>query len=1616
MGASQVETSPSEVEEEFKYDADPTISTVGSLPKKKLWLLALTTLISVASSQTHPEKLVILPIGDAISMTIANYPSGGPTTLPGGTACCTAGFSAAKYMLVGAWFKVSCSSSVAIPVMKGDSNQQRYSDLGELEAVVQADYHGSQFRTAPCNTWLGVAFRYLVPTNGILGSTPEAVQYIGPFKDYNPAQAYYIKLEPTVSSGQFVWPTDPAVTIYNQFYYLDYTGQKQYPPTGSSECTQVVNFCTNGVMSAFLQIMSGPINPIPLVNLNLYKYFTNTFYYESNQISGADVLNYINYKGMRMWHDKTYTFPNLISFPNMNGASMTRPCIDVKIALNNGKFSRRDKRIKYHFYIKKGNFKVLEDFKLEFKYWWDDSKVEFSTSLDNIKSKNEWDLSLSTDTNVSQTPTVHFKFCQFPTGLTAYYQIIFGTKAQICTYNPLGHWGQFTDVSNGAVNGYTGGPLDFRIDFENDHDNSYGFYVSSIKVHEGGMFGSMADVKSPATASNLCLESSYTLDPGYSALSYYCLVCASNTVNLNGVCTSFNSPPAGVTFPATSVSSVPEDTTRIATCNSAGYFYNIVSYNCIAKSTCPGDYYFGYGSTHCSPPLAQACGLFSSWNSGTSSCVCNTPNCASCSTATCNQCQPNFYLKIAGSVVSCVSIISTGFGFDTSSGSLQIIRPCAVWGCQDCTYNYLNCYLCSAPVAPNVCTALTTPCPVSCATCKPSNPTQCWTCKAGFLLYPSSSTCAACTAPGFYQTATECLPCNAACATCSGPTNKECITCNAGVYLQLDNGCAPCAIGQTFFIDPANSKCTPCYSGFLTCTSSTQSGGTSCIAGYTFVPGSPPTCTSGCGPSQYLISAPATCGPCMSSCSTCSTGTTCKTCAITSPFYQPWNSTCVVSCVGKTYQVSPTECGLCHSSCGTCTGPLANQCTSCLTNEYLLLTIVTGTTGTCTPCLDPTFTISTMYCQLCAAPCLACSGPTASQCVTCLSTYTLRGPAGGVCVNCDISGSQFINPADDMCYDCDSSKCATCSGSATNCVLCATGLFKYPDGSCGPCTETGYYQYNDGVPRCAQCNIACLECSTTSVNCAVCDTANQYFKIQGTNTCAACDLSNSFIQGTECIRCSQNCMTCSGTSVNCTTCPPKKFLYTNNNTCGDCNNEFGLFKDLLTNKIQPLCTACLPICASCSNTLLCDSCIPGQYLYSNKTCSVCTAQNEAITGTSCVNCDITCLSCKGSSKNDCLSCTFDRYLSTQGECLKRSIITLDSRTFSADILQGSAAFNINIEPAVADLSADTEIEVFAEKEDVVFKAVNNSATSLGSTAGLNKVSGYSVDSIRTSGKYLHVKIKATQTIKDATLVVRFKKIPTIQKLNDKNSIYTGKTITISPVNVIITAMDGALAAASAPVSTAMTTMTTFIFLISIPQAFILMKVFQTIDFYVYVDCDYPSNFSKFLEIISKNIMDYVPNFLQELADEEGTPIYPRFSQFGQNVHVFQNLGPLFTVVCGLVAIKIILFGLSWIFKSNKRFRSKLLSHCRMECQFGCRSLVGDTRSLPHGHLALDRDPHHVPRHGEQLGTQSSLPRHSVCVVARDGSHLPLPSDGLHHQPSDQSLPKLRYPGDQRHER
>ena len=98
-----------------------------------------------------------------------------------------------------------------------------------------------------------------------------------------------------------------------------------------------------------------------------------------------------------------------------------------------------------------------------------------------------------------------------------------------------------------------------------------------------------------------------------------------------------------------------------------------------------------------------------------------------------------------------------------------------------------------------------------------------------------------------------------------------------------------------------------------------------------------------------------------------------------------------------------------------------------------------------------------------------------------------------------------------------------------------------------------------------------------------------------------------------------------------------------------------------------------------------------------------------------------------------------------------------------------------------------------------------------------------------------------------------------------------------------------------------------------------MKLLQALDFYIYIECEYPSNFAKFLDMITNSVFDYMPNFFTPLIDDQGTPLYERFAEYGMQVHMFSNLGQIFSVVILVSAIKLVLYLISKVWNRGKTF-------------------------------------------------------------------------------------------------
>lgn len=106
----------------------------------------------------------------------------------------------------------------------------------------------------------------------------------------------------------------------------------------------------------------------------------------------------------------------------------------------------------------------------------------------------------------------------------------------------------------------------------------------------------------------------------------------------------------------------------------------------------------------------------------------------------------------------------------------------------------------------------------------------------------------------------------------------------------------------------------------------------------------------------------------------------------------------------------------------------------------------------------------------------------------------------------------------------------------------------------------------------------------------------------------------------------------------------------------------------------------------------------------------------------------------------------------------------------------------------------------------------------------SKVEGWSYKSSYFSDQKLIFKIDGKLTIKQVTMVVRFPKRRWLVSPSDNLTIFEPDYLLISNMSIIVSDLEGAFESAGTPTTAALSFLQAAIMLVSIPQAFVLMKV------------------------------------------------------------------------------------------------------------------------------------------------------------------------------------------------
>lgn len=486
------------------------------------------------------------------------------------------------------------------------------------------------------------------------------------------------------------------------------------------------------------------------------------------------------------------------------------------------------------------------------------------------------------------------------------------------------------------------------------------------------------------------------------------------------------------------------------------------------------------------------------FDSGAVNCSTCSSTCLTCTNASaCTSCDATKFRNLTGTLCTCINGYYELYNSD-------LTRTCAKCNpeCLTCATSPASCTSCDAKknrvtgVGPNgISTCLCQPGYYSTAdgSCVQSNCVAdpfCSQCQTGLKLCIQclsslnrviklpESICVC--ADGYYANSNNtCVPCPSGCAICTSATN-----CTACVALAVPTGTGSCNCpGTTYFATTDGARyCNACGSYCQTCVDAVTC--TTCLPSYTKTADNKCICGA-----RSFIDSSQNCSPCANGCQNCSSASVCNSCV--SPLVLQ-GTTCQVSC-NNGFTVAGSACVGCPTGCLQCTQNL--QCYYCADGYYIYSG---GCYSVCPAGTVGDKTGGNWNCVPCNSPCKTCINHP-SFCTSCLNGmgYLQTSAVQQSCVlNC-VDGT-YVSAG--VCQVCDF-RCATCVGSATNCVSCPANQVLYNGGCWATCPAISFAQ--DGIN--ATCSDSCPA---------------GYYKVSVT----------------QCAPCSPQCTTCDGGPSNCTSC------------------------------------------------------------------------------------------------------------------------------------------------------------------------------------------------------------------------------------------------------------------------------------------------------------------------------------------------------------------------------------------------------------------------------------------------------------------------------------------------
>ena len=583
--------------------------------------------------------------------------------------------------------------------------------------------------------------------------------------------------------------------------------------------------------------------------------------------------------------------------------------------------------------------------------------------------------------------------------------------------------------------------------------------------------------------------------------------------------------------------------------------------------------------------------------------------------------------------------------------------------------------------------------------------------------------------------------------------------------------------------------------------------------------------------------------PLADTCSKCDLNTDIRYDQVMYCYAAPATSAYVVP--GYFYDTAENVWQACHPTCRTCTAADTYKCTACwdgATTPDSNIRILQFSLND-----PPSTAVATCSNTVngCASPgCLECSAIDSVICHKCDGGFMMT--ENRECVICDTSNGFYQ-------YNNATSQFALCGRCPINCKQCKNSF------TCDKCIPGSTLNANSQCIKDCISQGSCLTCDISSVgSCTTCH-AGDYLDQTTSNKgkCIACDQPGEFILGGACISTGQNCLNPSPLDLSlCDVCMANYYVNDTSNQCTDCEPNSGYHLSLNDNKCYPCATGC----KACVGLLAdqCTSCLDAMFLK----------------GSYCIKIPPT------DTKVNLVTSAFQ--VSTASAAV----------TFSTQV--GA----IKSDTIRAALYTDSKIAI---QQKMSLAEPGQYLDCLGSPAHQVKVKN-----VQAIGTVLKFDISTEGEIKNETLVLAFGKYKAVHDSSDPGDTYYEHFVAIDGVSLVSTKFDKQMEAAQAPSQAVIGAATSVLMIASAPQAFVMMKIFQSLDFYVYLDCMLPSNFVAFLRMMTSTFFDMLPSVAGLMTTKDMECEKARFAEYDQGVSMFSNLDTFLTGVLIIAGLKLIL--------------------------------------------------------------------------------------------------------------